>query len=129
MSASPPDSQKRTIPPLLDWLFQPVSVVAGVGTHTAKSLVRVAGPEIVDLLWHLPFGLIDRRYTPKIAEIKQAGIVTVEIAVDAHFPGQRGRPYRVRVRDETGFMELIFFNVRGPYLQKQLPVGEKRLIS
>jgi len=122
-------SRPRTRPPALEQVFRPVTDLGGVGPHMSKMLVKVAGPEIVDLLWHLPVALLDRRYTPKIAELKQACLATLELTVDRHDPGRGRAPYRVRCRDETGFIELVFFNVRGPYLLKQLPVGEKRLVS
>ena len=129
-SESPtPESRARTRPPVLEPLFQPVSMLGGVGTHLSKMLAKVAGPEIVDMLWHLPVALLDRRYTPKIGELKQACIATLELTIDKHEPGRGRFPYRVRCRDETGFIELVFFNVRGPYLLRQLPVGEKRLVS
>jgi len=51
---------------------------------------------------------------PKIAELKQACLATLELTVDRHEPGRGRAPYRVRCRDETGFIELVFFNVRGP---------------
>jgi ATP-dependent DNA helicase RecG len=126
---SQPQSPARGRPPSLEILFQPVSAIGGVGTHLSKMLAKVAGPEIVDLLWHMPFGLLDRRYSPKVAELKQAGVATLELTIDKHEPNFGGRPYRVRCRDETGFINLTFFNVRGPYLKRQLPEGEKRLIS
>ena len=127
MSTSPPES--RTRPAGLEALFQPISALAGVGSPAARLLPKLTGPDIVDLLWHLPFGLIDRRYTPKIAEIDHACMATLEVTVDSHSPGGRGRPYRVRCRDETKFIDLVFFNVRGPYISNQLPVGQKRLVS
>ncbi len=114
---------------MLEPLFQPVSSLGGVGTHLSKMLAKVAGPEIVDMLWHLPVALLDRRYTPKIGELRQACVATLTLTVDRHEPGRGRTPYRVRCRDETGFIELVFFNVRGPYLLRQLPVGEKRLVS
>jgi ATP-dependent DNA helicase RecG len=123
------ESRPRTRPPELEPVFRPVTDLGGVGTHLSKMLVKVAGPEIVDLLWHLPVALLDRRYTPKVGELKQACLATLELTVDRHEPGRGRSPYRVRCRDETGFIELVFFNVRGPYLLKQLPVGEKRLVS
>jgi ATP-dependent DNA helicase RecG len=129
MSQNSAESPAKNRPAALNPLFQPVSALGGVGTHLSKMLARVAGPEIVDLLWHLPFGLLDRRYSPKIAEMKQACIATLELTIDRHEPGFGGRPYRVRCRDETGFIMLTFFNVRGPYLLRQLPPGETRLIS
>jgi ATP-dependent DNA helicase RecG len=124
-----PDSPPRTRPPALDPVFQPVSEIGGVGTHTSRMLAKVAGPEIVDLLWHLPFGLSDRRYAPKIAELKQACVATLELTIDGHERGMGNRPYKVRARDETGFIQLVYFNVRGPWLLKLLPIGEKRLVS
>ena len=93
-------------------------------------LTKLVGPDVVDLLWHLPFGLLDRRYTPKIAEIDHACLATLEVTIDQHRSGGRmGRPYRVHCHDETAVIDLVFFNVRGPYLLRQLPVGQKRLVS
>jgi ATP-dependent DNA helicase RecG len=129
MTVAQPESQPRGRPQSLIPLFQPVSAIAGVGTHLSKMLAKVAGPEIVDLLWHLPFGLLDRRYTPKVAELKQAGVATLELTIDGHERGEGNRPYKVRCRDETGFIQLVYFHVRGPWLKKVLPVGEKRLVS
>jgi len=126
---TPAESRARAKPSELEPVFRPVTELGGIGTHMSRMLVKVAGPEIVDMLWHLPVALLDRRYTPKIAELKQACVATLELTVDRHEPGRGRFPYRVRCRDETGFIELIFFNVRGPYLLKQLPVGEKRLVS
>jgi ATP-dependent DNA helicase RecG len=123
------ESRPRARPSELEPVFRPVTELGGVGTHMSKMLAKVAGPEIVDMLWHLPVALLDRRYTPKIAELKQACLATLELTVDRHEPGRGRFPYRVRCRDETGFIELVFFNVRGPYLLRQLPVGEKRLVS
>jgi ATP-dependent DNA helicase RecG len=124
-----PESRAKGRPAELEPLFQPVSALGGVGTHLSKMLAKVAGPEIVDLLWHLPVGLLDRRYTPKVGELKQACVATMELTIDKHERGHGRSPYRVRCRDETGFIDLVFFNVRGPYLSKQLPVGEKRIVS
>jgi ATP-dependent DNA helicase RecG len=129
MPSTQPESPARGRPPELDPIFRPVSEIGGVNTHTSKMLAKVAGPEIVDLLWHLPFGLLDRRYTPKIGELKQACVATLELTIDGHERGMGNRPYKVRARDETGFIQLVYFNVRGPYLLKQLPIGEKRLVS
>ena len=49
-------------------LFSPVTTLAGVGPRIAKLIERAAGPHVVDLLWQLPIGLIDRRFAPKVAD-------------------------------------------------------------
>ena len=54
-------------PEVLNPLFRPVGVLKGVGPRFAKLIEKLAGPLVVDLLWHLPTGLIDRSFTPKIA--------------------------------------------------------------
>jgi len=130
MSTSLAESRSRNRPAVLDPLFQPVSALGGVGTQISKLLARLAGPEIIDLVFHLPVALIDRRYMPKVADIASPCLATLELSIEGHEPGGRaGRPYRVRCRDETKFIELVFFNVRGPYLMKQLPIGQRRLVS
>ncbi len=83
------------------------------------------------MLWHLPVDIIDRRNSPKLADIKYDQIVTVEITVGKHdiAPAKSKKPYRVYCHDNTGTIQLIFFHPRHDYLAKQLPEGEKRLIS
>jgi ATP-dependent DNA helicase RecG len=52
------------------------------------------------------------------------------VTVDAHVrPYNPRQPYRVRCRDETGFLHLVFFHVKGDYLERLLPVGAVRVVS
>ncbi|MEX2455207.1 MAG: ATP-dependent DNA helicase RecG [Rhodospirillaceae bacterium] len=117
-------------PEILFPLFAPVTTLPGVGPKFGKLMERLAGPHVVDLLWHLPTGLIDRRFSPKIAETAEGVIATLIVTVDGHEPAaRRGLPYRVRCRDETGFITLVFFNGREDYLNKTLPEGAVRVVS
>jgi ATP-dependent DNA helicase RecG len=117
-------------PEILFPLFKPVTSLAGVGPKIGALIAKVAGERLVDLCWHLPSGLIDRRFAPKVAEAPEGTIATLTVRVDAHAPApSRKLPYKVRCSDETGFITLTFFNARPDYLQKQLPEGEIRVIS
>lgn len=117
-------------PDILFSIFAPVTGLPGVGPKTGKLIEKLAGPAIVDLLWHLPSGLIDRRYAPKIVDANEGAVATLTVTVEKHSPSaRRGLPYRIRCRDETGFMTLVFFNGREDYLRKTLPEGEVRVIS
>jgi len=119
-----------TRPFVLDPLFQSTKAVPGVGPRMMKLFEKVAGARIVDLFWLLPSGLIDRRYAPKIAQAAAGQIATLTVTVDEHVPPKRpSLPYRVRCHDETGVVDLIFFNVKGDYLANQLPPGEQRIVS
>jgi ATP-dependent DNA helicase RecG len=116
-------------PEILFPLYAPVTTLAGVGPRLGKLFERLAGPAVVDLLWHLPTGIVDRRFAPKVREAPPGAIATLTVEVDAHQPGRGKRPYRVRCRDETGFLHLIFFHAKGDYLARQLPVGATRIVS
>src|SRR5262249_53662581 len=95
-----------------------------------KLIGRLAGDNVVSLCWHLPTGLIDRSLAPKVADAPTGAIVTLTVVVDGHVtPGNSRMPYKVRCRDETGFIHLVFFNARPDYLLKTLPVGATLAVS
>ena len=80
-------------PDILFSIFAPIIGLPGVGPKIGKLIERLAGPSIVDLLWHLPSGLIDRRYAPRIAEATEGAIATLTVTVDKHSPSaRRGLP-------------------------------------
>jgi len=116
-------------PAILDPLFAPVTALPGIGAQLAKLFERLAGPLVVDLLWHLPSGIVDRRASPPIKELQRDQIVTIAVRVEAHQPGRSPRPYRVICADPTGRLTLTYFNVKGDYLARLLPVGAERVIS
>ena len=63
------------------------TALPGVGPQLAKLFERLAGPLVVDLLWHLPSGIVDRRASPPIRELRADQIVTITVRVEAHQPG------------------------------------------
>ncbi|MDC0148819.1 ATP-dependent DNA helicase RecG [Rhodospirillales bacterium] len=111
-------------------LFRPVTTLKGVGARIAVLIEKVAGQHVVDLLWHLPSDIIDRRYTPKIADAEPDTIATITIRVTQHYkPNNQRQPYKITAMDDTGAMTLVFFRARADYLLKILPEGEVRVIS
>lgn len=125
-------------PAVLDPLFSPVASLAGVGPKLADLIARVTGREdaddcrVVDLLFHAPHSLIDRRNRPGIALAPQGAIVTIEGRVDRHQPpppGKSNLPYRVFLHDDTGELALTFFRTKGNWLEKSLPIDETVMVS
>lgn len=121
-------------PEILFPLFAPVSALSGVGPQNAKLITRLAGPNAVDLLWHLPSGVIDRRFRPRLDQLTQANdgnIVTLTLKVWGHEPSPSKRiPYRVRCTDGSGGeITLVFFHARPDYLLRVLPEGQIRIVS
>ncbi len=124
-------------PSLLDPLFAPATALPGVGPKLAPLLDRlIAEPgrpaRVVDLLFHLPTGGIDRELKGSIAESPFGEPVTISGVVTAHRPSPPGRaraPYRVLLEDESGDVALVFFNAQRARLEKLLPVGATRIVS
>jgi len=123
-------------PSLLDPFFAAVSSLPGVGPKVEKLYRRLLGredePRIVDLLFHLPTGAIDRRDRPKLRDVEPGKVVTVSVTIDRHRPAPPGRaraPHLVYASDETGDLILTYFHARRDYLEKLLPVGATRIVS
>ncbi len=91
---------------------------------------RLCGPRILDLVRHLPNGIIDRRDGANLGRAENGRIVTLVVKVERHTkPRNPRQPYKIRCGDGSGFVDLVFFNAREDYLARTLPVGERRAIS
>ncbi len=123
-------------PALLNPLFVPVTSLSGVGPKQDKLfrylLARDETPRLIDLLFHLPASVVDRRARPKIRDAVPGTIVTLEVTVDRHRPAPPGRsraPHLVYASDETGDVLLTYFRAQPSYVEKLLPIGSKRYVS
>ncbi|WP_276118345.1 ATP-dependent DNA helicase RecG [Pararhizobium qamdonense] len=124
-------------PSLLDPLFAPLNSLPGIGPKAGDLYARLLGREsiddcrVIDLVFHAPHSLIDRRHQPGIARAPQGVIATITGRVDRHQPPppRTSQPYRVFLHDETGELALTFFRVKGNWLEKALPVNETVTVS
>ena len=123
-------------PHLLTPLFAAASALPGIGPKTGKLLDRLVGPadgqaRVIDVLFHLPHAVVDRRNQPKIAEAPVDQVVTLRAKVSDHrAPPPRSRaPYKVLVEDDTGDVLLVFFLSNHAWIEKSLPRGAERWIS
>lgn len=119
-------------PQILFPLFAKVTTLPGIGPRLAKLVEKAAGDKVVNLLWHLPASLVDRRFAPKVSDAPPGKVATLVVDVLAHAPPpprNRRVPYRITCGDETGRITLVFFHAQEDYLMRTLPVGEKRVVS
>ena len=118
-------------PPEIFQLFAATTSLAGVGAKLASVLEKRVGNYVIDVLRHLPIGLIDRRQRPALDAVVDGSMATIEILVIKHDRPPRGtrRPYRVFCQNDTGELELVFFHAHNDYIAKQLPIGERRIVS
>ncbi|WIJ23712.1 ATP-dependent DNA helicase RecG [Devosia sp. RR2S18] len=125
-------------PESLSPLFRSLRSIKGVGDKLAALLTRYFGaPDgqeaiALDILMHMPSGVVDRRRQVGIAEAYLNQIVTLRLHIDRHQPPPRGKPHvphRVFAHDETGEVQLVFFRAQGGWVEKALPIGEERFVS
>ena len=130
-------------PSSLQPLFTDLAGLKGIGPRLKTLFTRVLDRpgEIkdarkIDLLWHLPSSLIDRSNRPKIKDLQAGELATFDAEVVAFKAGASGKnrrfskaPTRVKLKDTTGEIDLVFFRTDPKYLQQQLPIGEIRYIA
>jgi len=126
-------------PNALTPLFASMQSLSGIGPRLILLLRKcvnlpagVSEPRVLDLLWHLPTGVIDRRAEPKVAEAVPGSIATLKVRVLKHKAPPRGKsraPYKVLTEDESGRLELVFFHAERKFIERQLPIGEERYVS
>ena len=117
-------------PKILYKLFSNLETIKGIGPKNAKLIERLCGKYLLDLILHRPIAYIDRRNSPKIKDLSNNSIVTLILKVDSHTPSFNKRmPYKITCSDETGQLNIVYFNLRGPYLKKMFPIGSKKVVS
>lgn len=123
-------------PEILNPLFADVSTVKGIGEKLAKLLAKLlrgdaSAARLVDVLFHLPASVIDRRYRCTISQLPVSGVVTLEVTIGKHHVPPRGSrlTYKVDATDDTGHMVLTFFAAHADHMARNYPAGERRLIS
>ena len=128
---TPADFHHIKRPEELFRLFARLTALPGVGDKVAKLLEKKMGGLIIDLLRHLPVGLIDRTKRPALNMVEHGSVITVEVTITNHDkpPKASRRPFRVTAHNETGYIDIVFFHARGDYVEKLLPIGARRVIS
>ncbi|UWQ30708.1 ATP-dependent DNA helicase RecG [Leisingera sp. M523] len=117
-------------PEILFPLFAGTETLQGVGPKTAQSLTQVEVETPRDLLFSLPYSVVDRRRRDTILRVDLPAVVTVEVTIASHRPARnRGGAYRIHVEDAETEFQLVFFHGRSRYLEAQLPEGARRVVS
>ncbi len=111
-------------------LFAGLETLEGVGPKTAQALAQTGIESPRDVLFGLPYAVVDRRRRETIQGVDLPSTLTVEVTVGTHRPPRnKGGAYRIHVEDSQADFQLVFFHARADYLKKVLPEGSRRVIS
>src|SRR6478735_1205607 len=117
-------------PEILNPLFTEVEALKGVGPQVAKFLKKLDLTRIVDLLYHLPTGAIERIRAPSASATLLGRNVILDLTPIDTRENRSGRgPMRVFASDGEGnTISLIYFNNPG-WAKRSLPIGQVRTVS
>ena len=113
-----------------NFFFNPVSKVKGIGPKIKKLFNEKKIDTNIDLIFNFPYGLIDRTHCPKLNNLEIGKISTIFVKVKKHnFPRIRRLPNTVQCYDETGEINIVFFNSRENYIKEILPINGEVIVS
>ena len=112
------------------FLFQEISSLKGVGKKLKKYLKNKKIEKIKDLLFDLPYEVVDRSKITELENLKIGKITTIKVVVDKYnFPRIRNLPNKVICSNKDKKINIIFFNSREGYIRKVLPINHEIVIS
>ena len=113
-----------------DFIFNEVHNLKGVGPQLTKYLKKKRIEKIKDIILNLPYSETDRSKIYKLSELEVGKIQTIKILVKKlNFPRVRNLPNKIICEDETGKIDIIYFNSREGYLRKIFPINEWVIVS
>ena len=113
-----------------NFFFNPISKIKGIGPKIQKLFNEKKIVSNADLIFNFPYGLIDRTHCPKLNNLEVGKISTIFVRVKKYnFPRIRRLPNTVQCFDDTGEINIVFFNSRENYIKEILPLNTEVIIS
>ena len=113
-----------------NFIFENVNKLKGVGSQLTKYLKKKKIEKIKDVLLNLPYSETDRSQICKIKNLEIGKIQTIKVYVNKlNFPRIRNLPNTISCKDETGKINIVYFNSREGYIRKIFPLNEWVVVS
>ena len=113
-----------------DIIFSDIKNLKGVGKQLSKYLKTKKIEKIKDIILNLPYSETDRSKITKIIDLEIGKIQTIHVSVKKlNFPRIRNLPNKIICEDDTGKIEIVYFNSREGYLRKLFETGKLVIIS
>ena len=113
-----------------DFIFNDIGKLKGVGPKLSKYLKKKKIEKIKDIILNLPYSETDRSKINNLNELAIGKTQSIKVLVKKLiFPRIRNLPNKIICEDNTGKIEIIYFNSREGYLRKLFPLSEYVIIS
>ena len=113
-----------------DFLFENIINLRGVGPQMSKYLKKKRIEKIKDVILNLPYSETDRSKIYKLKDLEIGKIQSIKVLVKkVNFPRIRNLPNKIICEDDTGKIDIVYFNSREGYLRKLFPINEWVIVS
>jgi len=107
-----------------DALFEIYEKIPGYSAKAVEKLQKLCGPRYIDLLLHMPTGIMNRKFIEDAATAKTDELVVFKIKTGVHRAGHGRQPYRVQAMSAETPLELLFFN-KGRWIASAYEEGKE----
>ena len=113
-----------------DFLFKEINNLQGVGPKLSKYLKKKKIEKMKDIVFNLPYSETDRSKIVDLNKLEIGKIQSIKVLVKKlNFPRIRNLPNRIICEDETGKIDIVYFNSREGYIRKLFPLNEWVIVS
>ncbi len=113
-----------------DYIFNNINTLKGIGPQLTKYLKKKKIEKVKDIILNLPYSETDRSKIIKLNELEVGSICSIKVKVKKlNFPRIRNLPNKIICEDETGKIDIVYFNSREGYLKKLFVLDEWVIIS
>ena len=113
-----------------DSIFSNINNLKGIGPQLTKYLKKRKIEKVKDIIFNLPYSDTDRSNIVKLNALEVGSICSVKVKVKKlNFPRIRNLPNKVICEDETGEIDIVYFNSREGYLRKLFILNEWVIVS
>ena len=113
-----------------DFLFKEINNLQGVGPKLSKYLKKKKIEKIKDIILNLPYSETDRSKIVDLNKLEIGKIQSIKVLVKKfNFPRIRNLPNKIVCEDETGKIDIVYFNSREGYIRKLFPLNEWVIVS
>jgi ATP-dependent DNA helicase RecG len=114
----------------MNFFFAKIEKLLSLKEHTQKALNRLKIYNARDMLFHLPSHYLVRNINPNLSKIFHDEHIIAEVKIEEIQISQRKfGPHKIFVSNETGFIELVFFNVIPSFVYSQIKINHKIIIE
>lgn len=122
--------QRSELPDSIPRIFNELRYQKGVGPAREKMLARLGIRKRIDVMFHLPHSVIQRKEVPDLFAAHEGENIILAVEVEQIIkPKKRGLPHTVQCVDNSKVpIELVYFNVKGDWLEKLFPLSSRRWV-